>query len=106
MRTGNFGAAGAPSRLLAVALAFFFPWAAAAQTSPYCRKVRARAAGDAALLMSPRIVVQGIRFPSNGQVEGSAGVVIGAWHGTTRSSRCVSSTRHRACDPSTRGISS
>ncbi|HXN33871.1 MAG TPA: hypothetical protein VN894_18505 [Polyangiaceae bacterium] len=54
------------------------PLAAAAQSSPYCRKVRARAAGDAALLMSPRVVVQGIRFPSNGQVEATAGVLVGA----------------------------
>jgi hypothetical protein len=42
---------------------------ATAQDGPYCEKVRARAAGDAALLMSPRLFVQGIKFPSNGQLD-------------------------------------
>ena len=33
----------------------------------YCAKVRARAVSDADLLMSPRVLVQGIRFPQSGQ---------------------------------------
>jgi len=45
---------------------------AAAQTSPYCNKVRERAADDAALLMSPRVVLQGLRFPSSGQLYDSS----------------------------------
>jgi hypothetical protein len=47
-----------------------------AQDAPYCEKVRARASGDAALLMSPRLFVQGIKFPSNGQLD--VGVTAGA----------------------------
>lgn len=35
---------------------------AAAQDTPYCRQVRARAASDADLLMSPRVLIQGIRY--------------------------------------------
>jgi hypothetical protein len=49
---------------------------ASAQESAYCRRVRARAASDAALLMSPRVVLQGLRFPQNGQVD--AGVTVGS----------------------------
>jgi hypothetical protein len=37
--------------------------AAHAETSPYCRKVQARSASEAALLMSPELVVRGLRFP-------------------------------------------
>jgi hypothetical protein len=33
----------------------------------YCSKVRARAVSDADLLMSPRVLIQGIRFPQSGQ---------------------------------------
>ncbi len=40
---------------------------AAAQQSPYCRRVRAQADGDAALLMGPRTVVQALRYPALGQ---------------------------------------
>lgn len=49
---------------------------ASAQESAYCRRVRARAASDAALLMSPRVAVQGLRFPQTGQVD--AGVTVGS----------------------------
>jgi hypothetical protein len=45
-----------------------------AQESPYCRRVRARAASDAALLMSPRVIVQGVRFPQTGVVDVGATV--------------------------------
>ena len=47
-----------------------------AQDGPFCEKVRARASGDAALLMSPRVFVQGVKFPSNGQLD--IGVTAGA----------------------------
>jgi hypothetical protein len=49
---------------------------ASAQENPYCRRVRARAASDAALLMAPRVAVQGLRFPQTGQVD--AGVTVGS----------------------------
>src|ERR1044071_8136249 len=35
--------------------------------TPYCRQVRARAQSDADLLMMPRVLVQGIRFPKGAQ---------------------------------------
>jgi hypothetical protein len=38
-----------------------------ADETAYCRMVRARAASDADLLMSPRVLVQGIRYPRGGQ---------------------------------------
>src|SRR4029453_3358013 len=41
----------------------------AAPSSSYCREVHARAAGDAALLMSPQIMVQAVRFPSDGALD-------------------------------------
>ncbi|MES1210467.1 MAG: hypothetical protein ABUS79_31390, partial [Pseudomonadota bacterium] len=44
------------------------------QSTPYCTRIRERAAGDAALLVAPRLLVQGLRFPDNGTLEG--GVVI------------------------------
>lgn len=50
------------SRLLALTAALL-PLAATADDSPYCRTVRARAASEAALLMSPQLVVQGLRLP-------------------------------------------
>ncbi|HXX69514.1 MAG TPA: hypothetical protein VEK07_20185 [Polyangiaceae bacterium] len=58
-------------RLLVAALAVIASRAsvAAAQATPYCQRVRARAAADAALLMSPKIVLQGIRFPQNEQLD-------------------------------------
>jgi hypothetical protein len=37
--------------------------------SPYCRKVRARAAADAALLRAPHLVADAIRFPSSNRVD-------------------------------------
>lgn len=46
-----------------------FGGAARADESPYCRKVRARAASEAALLMSPELLAQGIRFPENGRID-------------------------------------
>jgi hypothetical protein len=42
---------------------------APATISPYCRKVRARAEADAALLRAPRVIAEGIRFPSNNRVD-------------------------------------
>jgi hypothetical protein len=42
---------------------------AQAQDSAYCRKTRARARGDAALLIWPRIVAEAIRFPASGRVD-------------------------------------
>ena len=49
--------------------------AAKADDSPYCRKVRAHAAGDAALLVAPTLQAQGVRFPNNGVAD--AGVTTG-----------------------------
>ncbi|HVH40990.1 MAG TPA: hypothetical protein VM925_01565 [Labilithrix sp.] len=48
----------------------------AEESSPYCRKVRARAASDAALLFAPTVQAQGIKFPNNGTVD--SGVTTGA----------------------------
>ena len=41
----------------------------AAQPSPYCARVRARTASEADLLMTPRVVLQGVRFPRSGQID-------------------------------------
>lgn len=49
---------------------------AAAQETAYCRRAHARAAGDAALLMSPKLILQGIRFPQSQQLD------VGALAGT------------------------
>ncbi len=46
-----------------VALAALLPLAASAADTPYCQRVRARARSEAARLMSPQLVVQGLRFP-------------------------------------------
>jgi hypothetical protein len=43
------------------------PALAADRDTPYCRQVRARAQSDADLLMMPRVLVQGIRFPRGSQ---------------------------------------
>jgi hypothetical protein len=43
---------------------------ASAEGSPYCEKVHERAADDAAILMGPRVSLQGLRFPENGQLAG------------------------------------
>jgi hypothetical protein len=64
------------------ALAFFAAGAAAlvvsstttparSDESAYCRKVRARAAADAALLFAPSAQAQAIKFPRNGTVDSS-----------------------------------
>jgi len=39
------------------------PALSSARDTPYCRQVRARAESDADLLMMPRVLAQGIRFP-------------------------------------------
>jgi hypothetical protein len=44
-----------------------YPALAAARDTPYCKQVRARAQSDADLLMMPRVLVQGIRFPRGSQ---------------------------------------
>lgn len=46
------------------------------QDSAYCRKVRARAASDAALLYAPTVYAQGIKFPQSGSTD--VGVTTGA----------------------------
>jgi len=51
----------------------FLPTVAAAQDSAYCRQVRARAASDADLLMTPRVMVQGIHFPRGSQQQDTGG---------------------------------
>jgi hypothetical protein len=61
--------------LACVTLALLAASPAAAQESPYCRRVRARAASDASLLMAPRVALQGIRFPQSGQVD--VGLTVG-----------------------------
>jgi hypothetical protein len=43
--------------------------ATSVEDSPYCRKVRAQVAGDAALLKWPRAVLEGLRFPSGSRVD-------------------------------------
>jgi len=43
------------------------PAPAFARDTPYCKQVRARAQSDADLLMMPRVLVQGIRFPEGAQ---------------------------------------
>jgi len=50
--------------------------AASADESAYCKKVRARASSDAALLFAPTIQAQGIKFPNNGTID--SGVTTGA----------------------------
>ncbi len=50
---------------------------ARAEDSPYCQKVRARAASDAALLVAPSLVVQAIRFPLTTQVPTDTGPTSG-----------------------------
>jgi hypothetical protein len=43
--------------------------ASSAEDSAYCRKVRAQADSDAALLKWPRAVVDGLRFPSSNRID-------------------------------------
>lgn len=52
-----------------VALAAFASCGVARAETPYCARARARAASDAALLMGPRIAVQGLRFPTSGAID-------------------------------------
>lgn len=47
-----------------IAIANLLPRAAAAEESAYCRKVRARAAADAALLLAPKIIAEGLKLPA------------------------------------------
>jgi hypothetical protein len=57
--------------VLAFALAHLAGASAARAETPYCEKVHARAADDAALLTGPRLYLQGLRFPDNGVLEGA-----------------------------------
>lgn len=61
------------SRRFAFAVAAFavlaFGGPARAEDSAYCKKVRARAAGDAALMFAPTLQAQGIRFPATGAID-------------------------------------
>jgi TolA-binding protein len=52
-------------RGLVLATTLLVPAAAGAADSAYCRRVRAEAASEAARLLSPRVVAQGLRFPQN-----------------------------------------
>jgi hypothetical protein len=49
---------------------------ASADESAYCRKVRARASSDAALMFAPSVQAHGIKFPNNGTID--SGVTTGA----------------------------
>src|SRR5688500_5444918 len=60
----------------AFALTSLVATSASADDSPYCQKVRARAAGDAALLYSPTVQAQAIRFPRSGAID--TGLYIGS----------------------------
>jgi hypothetical protein len=40
-----------------------------AEDSPYCRRVRAQAAADAMVMRSPRLFLEGIRFPSSNRLD-------------------------------------
>lgn len=42
---------------------------ASADNSAYCKQVRARARSEASLLMAPRLIAQGIRFPQGGAID-------------------------------------
>lgn len=46
-----------------------FALAARGEELPYCRRVKAQAAADAALLEWPRLVLEGIRFPSSNRLD-------------------------------------
>jgi hypothetical protein len=61
--------------MAAMAAVVAVPARANAEDSPYCRKVRARASADAALLFAPSVVAQGIKFPENRSTDG--GVTVG-----------------------------
>jgi len=57
------------SAAIAAAIISVFVAGAAAQDSAYCRRTRARAEADAALLAWPSILAEGVRFPSNGRID-------------------------------------
>jgi hypothetical protein len=59
----------------AIGLSVLAPTAAHADDSPYCRKVEARSAADAALLFAPAAQAQAIHFPNNGTID--TGVTVG-----------------------------
>ncbi len=59
---------------LGVLCALCSPTSARAQESPYCKKVRARASGDAALLFAPSAQMQGVKFPKNGAIDTASAV--------------------------------
>ena len=69
--SGRFGGTWISAGLFAFALSS----SAAAEDSAYCKKVRARADADAALLFAPSIQAQGIKFPNNGTTD--SGVTTG-----------------------------
>lgn len=52
-------------RSLVLATTLLAPAVVHAADSAYCRRVRAEAASEAARLLSPRVVAQGLRFPQN-----------------------------------------
>jgi hypothetical protein len=58
----------------AIGWSFFLLWSvsARAEESAYCKKVRARAASNAALLYAPTIQAQGIKFPNDGRIDTGA----------------------------------
>src|SRR5262245_41274074 len=58
-----------PRLLLCGALLALVARRADAEESAYCRKVEARAGSDASLLMWPRLMLQGIRFPRSPQID-------------------------------------
>ena len=65
----SLASAGAALALVAIALPV------RAEESSYCRKVRARAGADAALLYAPTLQAQGIKFPRDGTTD--SGVTTG-----------------------------
>ncbi len=61
------------SWLCVVVANVLLPAKAAADSETYCRKVRARAAADAAVRIAPDVVAQVIRFPSDGRTDLASG---------------------------------
>lgn len=60
-------------------LNIFVSSVAYAEPSAYCRKIKARASADAALLMSPQLVAQGIRSPNIGLFDPSVAASTGVY---------------------------
>lgn len=54
------------SRAAAVSFLCVLSGSARAEESAYCRKVKARAAADAVLLMAPKLTAEALHFPANG----------------------------------------